>query len=123
MIAQLRLEVAARPAWGALVIAMERLPRCQRVEIALMGRRAKAAKHPRLRRLAREAKAEAKRLAGENSLVSDDTPEAGRPFGATVQRAREEVAHDEPPETRVGRDGKSYPATQKPKQHRGGLMR
>ena len=36
-----------------------------RVEIARMGRRAKAAKHPRLRRLAREAKAEARRLSQE----------------------------------------------------------
>jgi hypothetical protein len=43
---------------------MERLSRPKRNEIARMGRRAKAAKHPRLRRLASEAKAEAKRLAG-----------------------------------------------------------
>lgn len=63
MIAQLRLELAARPAWGALVTALERLPRRSRVETARMGRRAKAAKHPRLRRLAREARAEARRLA------------------------------------------------------------
>jgi len=43
---------------------MERLSRRQRLEVAVMGRRAKAAKAPRLRRLAREARAEAERLAG-----------------------------------------------------------
>jgi hypothetical protein len=53
-----------RPALGNLIAAMGKLSRCQRNEIARMGRRAKAAKRPRLRRLAREAKAEAKRLAG-----------------------------------------------------------
>jgi hypothetical protein len=53
-----------RPAWFTLVSAMEKLPRYQRIEIALLDRRAKAARHPRLRRLAREARAEAKRLAG-----------------------------------------------------------
>jgi hypothetical protein len=63
MIAQLHLEVAARPAWGALVTALAQLSRPRRVEVILEGRRAKAAKHPRLRRLAREAKAEARRLA------------------------------------------------------------
>jgi hypothetical protein len=56
---------AARPAWGALVIAMERLPRRQRVEIARVGRRAKAAKLPRIRRLTWQAVAEARRLARE----------------------------------------------------------
>jgi hypothetical protein len=65
MIAQLRLEVAARPAWGALVTAMEKLSRPQRNGICRLGRRAKAAKHPRLRRLAREARAEARRLTHE----------------------------------------------------------
>jgi hypothetical protein len=44
---------------------MERLPRYQRLEIALLDRRARAAKVPRLRRLAREAAAEARRLAKE----------------------------------------------------------
>jgi hypothetical protein len=53
-----------RPAWFVLVAAMEKLSRPKRNEIARLGRKAKAAKHPRLRRLAREAKAEAKRLAG-----------------------------------------------------------
>jgi hypothetical protein len=53
-----------RPALFVLIAAMERLSRPKRNEIARMGRRAKAAKHPRLRRLASEAKAEAKRLAG-----------------------------------------------------------
>jgi hypothetical protein len=46
-----------------LISAMERLSRRQRLEVAHMGRRARAAKTPRIRRLAREAKAEAKRLA------------------------------------------------------------
>jgi hypothetical protein len=64
MIAHLHLEVAARPAWGALVTAMERLPRRQRVEIARLGRRARAAKVPRIRRLTWKDVAEAKRLAG-----------------------------------------------------------
>jgi hypothetical protein len=54
-----------RPALATLIGAMERLPRYQRLEIALLDRRAKAAKAPRLRRLAREARAEAKRLAQE----------------------------------------------------------
>jgi hypothetical protein len=53
-----------RPALFVLIAAMERLSRPKRNEIARMGRRAKAAKHPRLRRLASEARAEAKRLAG-----------------------------------------------------------
>jgi hypothetical protein len=51
-----------RPALATLIGAMERLPRYQRLEIALLDRRAKAAKVPRLRRLAREAAAEARRL-------------------------------------------------------------
>ena len=63
MIAPLHLEVAARPAWGALVTALERLSRPRRVEVIREGRKASAARHPRLRRLAREARAEARRLA------------------------------------------------------------
>jgi hypothetical protein len=63
MIAHLHLEVAARPAWGALVTAMEKLPHRSRVEIARMGRKARAAKVPRIRRLTWAALAEAKRLA------------------------------------------------------------
>jgi hypothetical protein len=43
---------------------MEMLSRIKRLEIAKFGRRARAAKTPRIRKLAREAKAEAKRLAG-----------------------------------------------------------
>jgi hypothetical protein len=54
-----------RPALATLIGAMEKLRRCQRLEIAHMGRRAKAAKAPRIRRLAREANAEARRLARE----------------------------------------------------------
>jgi hypothetical protein len=52
-----------RPALATLIGAMERLSRRQRIEIAERGRRAKAAKAPRIRRLCREAVAEAKRLA------------------------------------------------------------
>lgn len=37
---------------------------------------------------------------------------------STVQEARK-VADRPPPDERVGRDGKSYPAKQRPKQHRG----
>jgi hypothetical protein len=58
-------DAPSRPALAILIGAMERLPRYQRLEIALLDRRAKAAKAPRLRRLAREARAEAKRLAQE----------------------------------------------------------
>jgi hypothetical protein len=64
MIAPLRLEAMERPAWGALVSAMEKLPHRSRVEIARMGRKARAAKVPRIRRLTWKAVAEAKRLAG-----------------------------------------------------------
>jgi hypothetical protein len=46
---------------------MERLARAKRREIAMLGRKAPAAKQPRLRKLARAAKAEAKRLACEAS--------------------------------------------------------
>jgi hypothetical protein len=53
-----------RPALGNLIAAMGKLSRRQRNEIARLGRRAKAAKAPRIRRLTREANAEAKRLAG-----------------------------------------------------------
>ena len=52
-----------RPALATLIGAMAKLPRRQRIEIAERGRRAKAAKAPRIRRLCREAVAEAKRLA------------------------------------------------------------
>jgi hypothetical protein len=51
-----------RPAWGALVIAMQRLSRKQRVEVACFGRKARAAKKPRIRRLTWQAVAEARRL-------------------------------------------------------------
>jgi hypothetical protein len=57
----------SRPALATLIGAMERLPRYQRLEICRLDRRAKAAKTPRLRRLAREAKAEAKRLSQEGA--------------------------------------------------------
>ena len=52
-----------RPALTNLIEVMGKLSRPKRNEIARLGRRARAAKTPRLRRLAREAKAEAKRLA------------------------------------------------------------
>jgi hypothetical protein len=64
MLATYNIRSEPRPALATLIAAMEKLSRRQRCEIARMGRRAKAAKHPRLRRLASEAKAEAKRLAG-----------------------------------------------------------
>ena len=57
--------VPSRPALATLIGAMERLPRYQRLEIARMGRKASAAKAPRIRRLTREAAAEARRLALE----------------------------------------------------------
>jgi hypothetical protein len=63
MIAHLHLEAIERPALRQLVGAMERLSRRQRREIASEGRRAKAAKTERIRRLCREAVAEAKRMA------------------------------------------------------------
>jgi hypothetical protein len=54
-----------RPALFVLIAVMGKLSGPKRNEIARLGRRAKAAKHPRLRRLAREVRAEAKRLAAE----------------------------------------------------------
>ena len=70
MIAHLHLEVEERPALGSLIGAMAKLSRPRRNEIARMGRRARAAKVPRIRRLTREAVAEAKRLAGGASEAS-----------------------------------------------------
>lgn len=52
-----------RPALANLIAAMAKLPRRQRLEIASNGRRAKAAKAPRIRRLTREVTAEVRRLA------------------------------------------------------------
>jgi hypothetical protein len=52
-----------RPALAVLIAAMEKLSRPKRLEIARMGRRAKAAKTPRIRRLTREVTAEIRRLA------------------------------------------------------------
>ena len=57
--------VPRRPALGNLIAAMGKLSRPQRNEIACMGRKARAAKVPRIRRLTREAAAEARRLARE----------------------------------------------------------
>jgi hypothetical protein len=54
-----------RPALTALVGAMEKLPRYQRNEVARIGRKARAAKLPRIRRLTWQAVAEARRLAQE----------------------------------------------------------
>jgi hypothetical protein len=59
--------VPRRPAIASLIAAMAKLSSGQRNEIARMGRRAKAAKAPRIRRLTREAAAEARRLAREAS--------------------------------------------------------
>ena len=61
----IRRDSPSRPALATLIGAMKKLPRYQRLEIALLDRRAKAARTPRLRRLARAAKAEAMRLAKE----------------------------------------------------------
>jgi hypothetical protein len=55
--------VLERPALCNLITAMERLARAKRIEIARLGRRAKAAKIPKIRQLTRQAIAEAKRLA------------------------------------------------------------
>jgi hypothetical protein len=52
-----------RPALYVLISCMEKLPQRQRVDIARMGRKAKAAKTPRIRRLTRAVTAEARRLA------------------------------------------------------------
>lgn len=57
-----------RPAYASLVAAMEKLPWRQRNEVARIGRRARAAKVPKIRRLTREAAAEARRLAREATL-------------------------------------------------------
>jgi hypothetical protein len=54
-----------RPALATLIAAMGKLSRRQRNEIAHLGRRAKAAKAPRIRRLTRAVTAEARRLARE----------------------------------------------------------
>ena len=62
MIAPLRLEVRDRPALGNLIAAMGKLSRPQRVEITRMGRKARAAKAPRIRRLTWAVIAEARRL-------------------------------------------------------------
>ena len=51
-----------RPALEKLVTAMGKLSRRQRIEVARMGRRAKAAKQATIRRLAREAAAEHRAL-------------------------------------------------------------
>jgi hypothetical protein len=54
-----------RPALATLIGAMERLPRKQRVELVHLGRKARAAKVPRIRRLTWRAVVEARRLALE----------------------------------------------------------
>jgi hypothetical protein len=58
-------DAPSRPALATLIGAMEKLPRCRRLEIASKGRRAKAARVPRIRRLAWKAVAEARRVARE----------------------------------------------------------
>jgi hypothetical protein len=54
-----------RPALAALIASMARLSRPMRVEVARFGRRARAAKLPRIRRLTWQAVAEARRMAQE----------------------------------------------------------
>jgi hypothetical protein len=61
----LHLVQVERPAIGALIIAMGKLSRRKRIEIALLGRRAPSAKDGRIRRLTSAAAAEARRLARE----------------------------------------------------------
>jgi hypothetical protein len=56
---------SSRPALATLIGAMERLSRCQRIEVARLGRKARAAKVPRISRLTWKAVAEARRLAQE----------------------------------------------------------
>jgi hypothetical protein len=58
---QMQSTVKERPALAALVLAMTKLSRPKRNEIARMGRKAKAAKASRIRRLCREANAEGRR--------------------------------------------------------------
>jgi hypothetical protein len=65
MIAPLRLEAVERPALANLIAGMTKLSQRQRNEVARLGRKARAAKLPRIRRLTREAAAEARRLGGE----------------------------------------------------------
>jgi hypothetical protein len=63
---EMQSTVKERPALASLIGAMAKLSRRQRTEIARMGRRAGAAKASRIRRLTREANAEARRwLAAE----------------------------------------------------------
>lgn len=57
------LPTPPRPALGSLIDAMEKLSRHQRCEIARIGRRARAAKEPHIRRLTWATVAEVKRLA------------------------------------------------------------
>jgi hypothetical protein len=52
-----------RPALTNLIVAMARLSRIKRNEIARLGRRAAAAKIPKIRQLTRQTVAEARRLA------------------------------------------------------------
>jgi hypothetical protein len=60
-------DAPSRPAYASLVTEMARLSRPQRNEVARLGRKARAAKMPRIRRLTREAVDEARRLARESS--------------------------------------------------------
>jgi hypothetical protein len=64
----LHRNVPSRPAFANLVAAMAKLSRPRRIEVARFGRKARAAKVPRIRRLARDAAAEARRLAMEAAL-------------------------------------------------------
>jgi hypothetical protein len=65
---EMQSTVKERPALASLIGAMAKMSRPKRLEVARMGRRAKAAKASRIRRLCREANAEARRwLAAEAS--------------------------------------------------------
>jgi hypothetical protein len=54
-----------RPAMAALITAMGRLPRRQRIDIIKHRLKAAAAKQPRIRVLTHQAAAEARRIAAE----------------------------------------------------------
>jgi hypothetical protein len=55
--------VCARPALKELIAAMGKLSRPKRIEIARLGRRARAAKLARIRKLTRAVTAEVRRIA------------------------------------------------------------
>jgi hypothetical protein len=77
-----------RPALSSLIAAMANLSRVRRVEVACIGRKARAAKVPRIRRLTWRAVVEARRLAqvddGHHPIPEAD---AGTAFRARRRQA------------------------------------